>query len=121
MTLLPTCELARTAEPALKWGFTFVAKQLHDVSTNLRALQARDVAWIDCIEVSVVLDLVRPNKLPQGWSFLKALQVEFQYKTLRSFLKEVRKKAGLPKDVPLLRIFDVLAWMEGKGYGPLLN
>lgn len=69
----------------------------------------------------VVLDLVRPNKLPQGWSFLKALQVEFQYKTLRNFLKEVRKKAGLPKDVPLLRIFDVLAWMEGKGYGPPLD
>ena len=60
--------------------------------TRASKLIARKRPHLYPIVDSVVLDLVRPNKLPQGWSFLKALQVVFQYKTLRSFLKEVRKR-----------------------------
>lgn len=37
---------------------------------------------------------------------------------LHSRLLDLRVRAGLPENVPALRILDVLAWMQGKGYKP---
>lgn len=61
---------------------------------------------------SVVRDLIRPAAAAKGWSFVGAVHEAFQDEGLRDFLVRVRQEAGLPDAVPLLRIFDVLAWMQ---------
>ena len=32
-------------------------------------------------------------------------------------LLSIRKKAGLPEEISVLRVFDVIAWMDGKNRG----
>ncbi|WP_312800835.1 DUF6308 family protein [Corynebacterium variabile] len=85
-----------------------------DVTTASKLI-ARKRPNLYPVNDKVVRKLVRPDSAPKDWSFVGAIQGAFQDGDLREFLAKVRQKAGLPDAVPLLRIFDVLAWMQIKG------
>ncbi|WP_417288627.1 DUF6308 family protein [Corynebacterium variabile] len=82
--------------------------------TRASKLIARKRPHLYPINDEVVRELIWPGGIPDGRSFVGAVHEVFQNKERRDFLARVRQEAGLPEAVPLLRIFDVLAWMPQK-------
>lgn len=79
--------------------------------TRASKLIARKRPHLYPVNDKVVRGVIWPGGIPEGSSFIGAVQEVFQSKERRGFLTDVRRDAGLPDAVPLLRIFDVLAWM----------
>lgn len=50
------------------------------------------------------------------WSWLNA-----DGRAREAQLAQIRAAAGLGTDISLLRVFDVLVWMVGKGYAPSIT
>lgn len=82
--------------------------------TRASKLIARKRPHLYPINDTVVRGVVWPCGILEGRSFVGAVHEEFQDEGLRDFLAKVREEAGLPTSVPLLRIFDVLVWMQNK-------
>lgn len=82
--------------------------------TTVSKLIARKRPLVYPVNDTVVRDLVRPAEATKDWSFVGAVYEAFQDAQLREFLAKIRQDAGLPHAVPLLRVFDVLAWMQRK-------
>lgn len=83
--------------------------------TRASKLIARKRPHLYPIYDKVVRDLIWSDGMPDGSSFLGTVHQVFQDTGLQKFLGDAREGAQIPERVPLLRIFDVLAWMQGKG------
>lgn len=88
--------------------------------TTASKLIARKRPHLYPVNDKVVRNLVRPANATEDWSFVGAVHESCQDNGLQGFLADVRNEAELPADVPLLRIFDVLVWMEGKAQGVIV-
>ena len=67
-----------------------------------------------------IYDDVVGRELGTKSAHLEPVRVAMREDELQSRLLDLRARAGLDESVPVIRVLDVLAWMQGKGYKPAL-
>lgn len=67
-----------------------------------------------------IYDDVIGRELGTKSAHLEPVRVAMREDELQSRLLDLRARAGLDESVPVIRVLDVLAWMQGKGYKPAL-
>lgn len=91
------------------WGELYDRRGLGRTKTS--KLLARKRPHLIPVWDTVVGDVVGPSL-----GFWQWLQQALTEDGLQAHLKDLRADAGLPENLPVLRVFDVIAWMQGKRY-----
>lgn len=97
------------------WALWHELRKLHNVgATKTAKLIARKRPRLVPVYDSVLRETVFPSG--KQWQPLHAaLRQETPHRRLHDRLEDLRQDAGLGSEVSPLRVFDVLAWLEGSG------
>ncbi|MCG8654865.1 DUF6308 family protein [Yimella sp. NH-Cas1] len=97
------------------WALWHELRKLHNVgATKTAKLIARKRPRLVPVYDSVLKETVFPSG--KQWQPLHAaLRQETPHRRLHDRLEDLRQDAGLGSEVSPLRLFDVLAWLEGSG------
>ena len=115
----PDRDLADEAEPwSDEWAGWVLWRELRglpDVGpTTASKLLARKRPRLRPIFDSVVAQVIGSENV---WEPLRVM-LRQDSRSLDKLLVRIRDEVGLPSQVSALRVFDVIAWMEGKGFAP---
>lgn len=113
-------DLAGEAEPKTaaspEWRLENALREIHGIGrTTAAKLIARKRP-----RLFPVYDEVVARQLGTKAAHLEPVRLALRHDdgALHRRLLDLRGRAGLPAEVPVLRILDVLAWMQGKGHVP---
>lgn len=95
------------------WRLEDLLRRIPDIGvTRATKLIARKRPMLYPIIDSVVRDTLETKN-----ATLQPLYKALQDEDLRKFLTQARDEAGLPEAISVLRVLDVLTWLQGKGIG----
>ena len=98
------------------WRLETALREIHGVGRTMASkLMARKRP-----KFYPIYDDVIGRELGTKSAHLEPVRVAMREDGLQSRLLDLRARAGLDESVPVIRVLDVLAWMQGKGYKPAL-